>query len=260
MESELRKALKISYAVYILCLDLLVSRNIPLILLVGMVWCQTFSFKRTNTTSNIDEHVRNIGYNNKRLAGIDSPEIIKSPSQIRMYPNKPLKINGQTYTLIKSDFKNQRLILKKEKNHHSLSFFKEPIDGLLFPWNIIKFPIHNYLQKRKTVELDTLSFDSINSFAYYEKSRGSFRSHIWKGTKYGALQGLILGAFIVADDIKKHGGDSKAQEFKDSSFVTFVFVIYAGAIGAINGIVHGILLPKSSKEYEVGKGKWYVTF
>ena len=179
---------------------------------------------------------------------------------IRINPNETLKLNGQKYTLIRSDFRKQRLILRREVSDSPFVLFREPVDGLLFPWNIIKFPIYNILKKKKLVQQDTLSFDSINSFVYYEKSKDSFRFNVLKGAKYGALQGLVLGSLIVANDINKHGGSSKSEELLNGGLVTSLMVIYAGALGAINGCVHGILLPKASKEHKVGDGKWYIDF
>ena len=245
--------------------DLVMTRNIPLLLFFGLVWGQTFSFKiEMKDTTNIDadmNDVRKLGYNHRRsFLGVDSLLLITSIGMRKIYPNESLKLNGQKYTLIRSDFRNQRLILRREVTDPPLAFFREPVDGLLFPWNIIKFPIYNLLTKKKIVQQDTMSFDSINSFVSYEKSKDSFRSYVLKGAKYGALQGLVLGSLIVANDINKHGGSSKSEELLNGGLVTSLMVIYAGALGAINGCVHGILLPKASKEHKVGDGKWYIDF
>ncbi len=51
-----------------------------------------------------------------------------------------------------------------------------------------------FLVKKHNSEIqDTLRFDSVVSFKYYEKSRRSFTSNIIKCTKYGVLIGAVFG-------------------------------------------------------------------
>ena len=140
------------------------TRNIPLLLFVGLVWGQTFSFKiEGKDTTNIDadmNDVRKLGYNHRRsFLGVDSLLIITSIRMRKIYPNESLKLNGQKYTLIRSDFRNQRLILRREVTDPPLAFFREPVDGLLFPWNIV----------RSAVKLLLIRNDSFGAEQTWEK-------------------------------------------------------------------------------------------
>jgi len=78
---------------------------------------------------------------------------------IKINSGEKLQLNGNKYTLLKTDYLKQYVLVE---NHNS------------------------QIQ-------DTLRFDSVVSFKYYEKSLRSFTSSIIKCTKYGVLIGAIAG-------------------------------------------------------------------
>lgn len=100
------------------------------------------------------------------------------------------------------------------------------------------------LLKGKSQKQDTLRFDSVISFKYYEKSLRSFSSNTVKYTKYGVLFGAIAGLpeginygfhWIVAGGIL-HGG-----------------------LGALCGAVYSMLRPIASEKIILEKEGWYIS-
>ena len=77
---------------------------------------------------------------------------------IKIETGEKLQINNNKYTLISTDYSKQYLLVKKNNSQIQ----------------------------------DTLSFDSVVSFKYYEKSLRSFASRVLKGFMYGALIGGVL--------------------------------------------------------------------
>ena len=100
-------------------------RYISLLLFIGLAWGQALHFKNNDET-------------------------------IKISSREKLQLNENRYTLIKTDYSKQYVIVKK----------------------------HN-----SSIQ-DTLRFGSIVSFKYYEKS---FASSVLKGTAYGALFGAANG-------------------------------------------------------------------
>ena len=78
---------------------------------------------------------------------------------IRIELGEKLQINNIKYNLIGTDYSEQYVIVKKHNSQIQ----------------------------------DTLRFDSVVSFKYYEKSIKSFSSNTIKCTKYGVLIGAIAG-------------------------------------------------------------------
>ncbi|MDE0742083.1 MAG: hypothetical protein OSB59_05810, partial [Candidatus Poseidoniia archaeon] len=78
---------------------------------------------------------------------------------IKIEIGEKLQINNNKYTLISTDYSKQYLLVKKEFSENQRS----------------------------------ISFDSIVSFKYYEKSLRSFASSVLKGSKYGVLIGAVVG-------------------------------------------------------------------
>ena len=129
---------------------------------------------------------------------------------IKIETYEKLQINDDKYTLLKTDYSKQYILVF---NHNSL------------------------IQ-------DTLSFDSVVSFKYYEKSLRSFTSNIIKCTKYGVLIGAIAG---LPEGIN-YG----------FHWVVFGGVLYGG-LGAFSGAVYGILIPIASEEIILEKEGWYIS-
>ena len=107
----------------------MINRIIPLLLFIGFVWGQALHFKNNNNET------------------------------IKIETGEKLQINDNKYTLLKTDYSKQYVLVKKHNSQIQ----------------------------------DTLSFDSVVSFKYYEKSLRSFTSNIIKCTKYGVLIGAIAG-------------------------------------------------------------------
>jgi hypothetical protein len=129
---------------------------------------------------------------------------------IRIETGEKLQINNIKYNLIGTDYSKQYLLLLKGKS-----------------------------QKK-----DTLRFDSVKSFKYYEKSLRSFSSNTIKCTKYGVLIGAIAGLpeginygfhWVVAGGIL-HGG-----------------------LGALCGAVYSMLRPIASEKIILEKEGWYIS-
>ena len=85
---------------------------------------------------------------------------------IKIKTGKKLQLNGDKYTLVKSVYSKEYVIVEKHKSS---------------------------LQ-------DTLKFDSIISFKYHEKPLRSFASSVLKGTGFGALFGAA--GSIIDGEIK----------------------------------------------------------
>ena len=104
-------------------------RYISLLLFIGLAWGQALHFKNNNNET------------------------------IKIETGERLQINDNKYTLVKTDYSKQYVLVNKHNSQIQ----------------------------------DTLSFDSVVSFKYYEKSLRSFTSNIIKCTKYGVLIGAIAG-------------------------------------------------------------------
>ena len=113
------------------------KRYLSLLLFIGLAWGQALHFTNNDKT-------------------------------IKIETGEKLQINDNKYTLLKTDYSKQYVLVKK----HNSSI------------------------------LDTLRFGSIVSFKYYEKSLRSFASSVLKGAKYGALFGA---AGSVIDGEIKYG-------------------------------------------------------
>ena len=137
-------------------------RYISLLLFIGLAWGQALHFKNNDET-------------------------------IKISSGEKLQLNENIYTLIKTDYSKQYVIVKKHNSQIQ----------------------------------DTLRFDSVVSFKYYEKS---FASSVLKGTAYGALFGAANG--VIDGEM----------------FHTIVFSILFGGIGSIGGAIYGILIPTIASE------------
>ena len=148
-------------------------------LFLGLVWGQTLHFK-----------------NNRSEA-------------IKIKTGQKLHINDNKYTLLKTDYSKQYVLLLKHNSQIQ----------------------------------DTLMFDSIMSFKYYEKSLGSFTSSVVKGAKYGVLAGAILG-LPEAINYGFH-------------WVVLGSVLY-GSLGAVGGAVYGVLISIESDKLILGDKEWTI--
>mgnify|MGYP006123728897 FL=1 len=163
-----------------LCVDLKMRRYILLLFFIGLAWGQTLHFKNNNNET------------------------------IKIKAGEKLQINDNKYTLLKTDYSKQYVLVNKHNSQIQ----------------------------------DTLSFDSVVSFKYYEKSRRSFTSNIIKCTKYGVLIGAVLG---LPEGIK-YG----------PHWVVLGSVLYGG-LGAFSGAVYGILIPIASEEIILEEDGWYIS-
>ena len=152
------------------------KRLLTLTLFIGFAWGQALHFKNNDETIKIE-----IG--------------------------EKLQINDNKYTLLKTDYSKQYVIVKKHNSQIQ----------------------------------DTLRFDSVVSFKYYEKSLMSFSSSVLKGTAYGALFGAANG--VIDGEM----------------FHTIVFSILFGGIGSIGGATYGILIPIASEQVILEKEGWYIS-
>ena len=84
---------------------------------------------------------------------------------IKIETGEKLQLNEDKYTLVKTDYSKQYVIVKKHNSQIQDTFY---------------LPV-------------TVRFDSVVSFKYYEKSLRSFASSVLKGTAYGALFGAAGG-------------------------------------------------------------------
>jgi hypothetical protein len=148
-------------------------RFLPLLLFIGLAWGQALHFKNNDET-------------------------------IKISSGEKLQLNENIYTLIKTDYSKQYVIVKKHNSQIQ----------------------------------DTLRFDSVVSFKYYEKSFG--RSEL-KGTAYGALFGAANG--VIDGEM----------------FHIMVFSIWFGGIGSIGGAIYGILIPIASEQIILEENGWYIS-
>ena len=123
---------------------------------------------------------------------------------IKIETGEKLQINNNKYTLLSTDYSKQYLLVKKHNSQIQ----------------------------------DTLSFDSVVSFKYYEKS---FGRSVLKGTAYGALFGAANG--VIDGEM----------------FHIMVFSIWFGGIGSIGGAIYGILIPIASEEIILEEDGWYIS-
>ena len=158
----------------------MINHIIPLLLFIGFVWGQSLHFKNDNNET------------------------------IKIETGEKLQINDNKYTLLKTDYSKQYVLVNKHNSQIQ----------------------------------DTLSFDSVVSFKYYEKSRRSFTSNIIKCTKYGVLIGAIAG---LPEGIN-YG----------LHWVVLGSVLYGG-LGAFSGAVYGILIPIASEQIILEKEGWYIS-
>ena len=132
-----------------------------------------------------------------------------SNETIKIKTGQKLHINDNKYTLLKTDYSKQYVLVKK---------------------------YNSQIQ-------DTLTFNSVISFKYYEKSLGSFTSSVMKGAKYGVLAGAILGL----PDAINYG----------FHWVVLGSVLY-GSLGAVGGPVYGVLIPIESDKLILGDKEWRI--
>ena len=156
------------------------KRFLPLIIFIGLSWGQALHFKNNNNET------------------------------IKIETGEKLQINDNKYTLLKTDYSKQYVLVKKHNSQIQ----------------------------------DTLSFDSVVSFKYYEKSLGSFTSSVVKGTKYGVLIGAVAG-LVEGINYGVHW--------------VFLGSILYGGFGAFSGAVYGILIPRASEEIILDKEGWYIS-
>lgn len=132
-----------------------------------------------------------------------------SNETIKIRTGQKLHINDNKYTLIKTDYSKQYVLVKK---------------------------YNSQIQ-------DTLTFNSVMSFKYYEKSLASFTSSVVKGTKYGVLAGAVIG-LPEAINYGFH-------------WVVLGSFIY-GSLGAVGGAVYGVLIPIESDKLILNDKEWTI--
>jgi hypothetical protein len=155
------------------------TKQFTLLLFIGLAWGQSLNFKNDDKT-------------------------------IKIETGEKLQLNGNKYTLLKTDYFNQYVLVE---NHNS------------------------QMQ-------DTLRFDSVVSFKYYEKSLRSFTSSIIKYTKYGVLIGAIVGL---------------PESIKYGYHWMVLGSILHGGLGAFGGAVYGLLIPIASEQIILEKEGWYIS-
>jgi hypothetical protein len=153
------------------------KRILTLTLFIGLAWGQALHFKNNSNET------------------------------IKIKTGEKLQINDNKYTLLKTDYSKQYVLVNKHNSQIQ----------------------------------DTLSFDSVVSFKYYEKSRRSFTSSVLKGTAYGAFFGAAGG--VIDGEM----------------FHIIVFSILFGGIGSIGGATYGILIPIASEEIILEEDGWYIS-
>ena len=129
---------------------------------------------------------------------------------IRIETGEKLQLNGDKYTLVKTVNSKEYVVVEKHKSSIQ----------------------------------DTLKFDSIVSFKYYEKSLKSFSSNTIKCTKYGVLIGAIAG---VPEGIN-YG----------FHWVVLGGILHGG-LGALCGAVYSMLRPIASEQIILRKEGWYIS-
>ena len=144
-----------------------------MLLFIGLAWGQALHFKNNDET-------------------------------IKISSGEKLQLNENIYTLIKTDYSKQYVIVKKHNSQIQ----------------------------------DTLRFDSVVSFKYYEKS---FGRSVLKGTAYGALFGAANG--VIDGEM----------------FHIMVFSIWFGGIGSIGGAIYGSYIPIASEQIILEEEGWYIS-
>ena len=89
---------------------------------------------------------------------------------------------------------------------------------------------------------DTLTFESIKSFKYYDKSKDSFLFNQKKAALIGAFSGFIVGFLSEPESIEW----------------AILGSILWGGIGAINGSIYGLLIPRESEILILGDKEWQI--
>jgi len=132
-----------------------------------------------------------------------------SNETIEIKTGEKLQINDNKYTLLKTDYSKQYVLVNKHNSQIQ----------------------------------DTLAFNSVVSFRYYEKSLKSFTSSVIKGAKYGVFAGAVIGL----PDAINYG----------FHWVVLGSFIY-GSLGAIGGAVYSVLIPIESDKLILGDKEWQI--
>jgi hypothetical protein len=170
-----------------------------------------------------------------------SLNFINKDSTIIVKPGQLLNLNGTRYTLINTDYDKQQIILETEiPDSAPYKYLREPIEGPLFFISILKIPIYKYIKNTKFQMQDTLRFESVEAFKYYEKSTKSFFFSQMKGAAIGALSGFVVGSLEEGFHWGVLGG-----------------IVWGGA-GMINGSIHGLLIPRESDILILSDQAWQI--
>tara|TARA_B100000902_G_scaffold40372_1_gene48006 strand:+ start:1519 stop:2109 length:591 start_codon:yes stop_codon:yes gene_type:complete len=172
-----------------------------------------------------------------------SLNFIKKDSTIIINPGQLVNLNGIRYTLLHTDYNKEKIVLKVEMpDSPPYKYLREPIEGGFFFISILKIPIYKYIENTKFQMQDSLTFESIESFKYYEKSTQSFFFNQKKGALIGVLSGFMVG--LLEEGF--HWG-------------VLGSIIWGGA-GIINGSIHGLLIPRESNIIIVSENDWQIAF
>lgn len=173
-----------------------------------------------------------------------SLNFIKKDSTIIIKPGQLVNLNDVRYTLIHTDYNKKKIVLNVEiPDSPPYKYLREPIEGGFFYISILKIPIYKYIKNTKFQLQDTLTFESIESFKYYEKSTQSFFFNQKKGALIGVLSGFMVGLFEEGDF---HWG--------------VLGSIIWGATGIINGSIHGLLIARESDILILSENDWQIDF
>ena len=172
-------------------------------------------------------------------------------STIIIKPSQLVNLNGTRYTLIHTDYNKQQIVLETEiPDSAPFKYLREPIEGAWFYFGILKIPIYKYIKNTKYQMQDTLAFESIKSFKYYDKSIESFFFNLKKGALIGALSGLPFGFF--SEDERTFASEDERINW------AILYSIVWGGIGAINGSIYGLLIPRESDILILGDKEWKI--
>ena len=164
-------------------------------------------------------------------------------STIIIKPSQLVNLNGTRYTLIHTDYDKQQIVLETEiPDSAPFKYLREPIEGAWFYFGILKIPIYKYIKNTKYQMQDTLTFESIKSFKYYDKSKDSFLFNQKKAALIGAFSGFIVGFLSEPESIEW----------------AILGSILWGGIGAINGSIYGLLIPRESEILILGDKEWQI--
>ena len=164
-------------------------------------------------------------------------------STIIIKPSQLVNLNGARYVLIHTDYDKQQIVLETEiPDSAPFKYLREPIEGAFFYFGILKIPIYKYLKNTKYQMQDTLTFESIKSFKYYDKSKDSFLFNQKKAALIGAFSGFIVGFLSEPESIEW----------------AILGSILWGGIGAINGSIYGLLIPRESEILILGDKEWQI--